>query len=73
MVEIHVGPNYVALVDDEDFDLVTQYTWTVARYREKWVYAQTGLRKPSGKWTTLRMHQLIMGRSYIDHVNGGGR
>lgn len=71
-----VAAGRVALVDDEDYDLVMQYRWSV-RERE-----QGGNRRPLGPyaWTYVpasgarkrgssTMHNLIMGIVGVDHVN----
>ena len=59
----------VALVDDEDYDLVTQYRWRV------WEYQQDG-RVTKGPYAIsgrgMRMHALIMGRTWIDHIDHDG-
>ena len=67
----------VALVDDEDFGLVMQFRWCV---KERAVgregiggpYAITRTRDAAGRQVAISMHALIMGRPYIDHVDGDG-
>ncbi len=69
----------VALVDDEDYDLVMQHLWHVIDSpsesgRKRTAYAQTAL-PPTGDGKhgkLVRMHVLIMGQPYIDHANGNG-
>ena len=70
----------VALVDDEDYELVSQRTWHVVEQirrpgrRPAGPYARTGIYHPADRrTTTLAMHVLITGiRTGIDHVNGDG-
>lgn len=69
----------VALVDDEDYDLVMQYHWNVRetlrepprRNDGPYAFASIGA-KQAGKRTVLYMHVLIMGRPYIDHADHDG-
>ena len=73
MIEIPLTHGQVALIDDEDYDLVSQYKWHA--YWDpstKSFYAKTGIRKPDGKQTSLRMHRLIMKAKkgeQVDHIN----
>jgi predicted RNA-binding Zn-ribbon protein involved in translation (DUF1610 family) len=67
----------VALVDDEDYDLVMQYRWYVWElppqkdgWRESGPYAVTS--KAVGAQKTRRMHILIMGAKGIDHRDHDG-
>lgn len=69
----------VALIDEEDYDLVAPYRWNVREWRKDGrliagPYAATSLsrRDHGGKAPTLLMHVLIMGQPYIDHENGNG-
>ena len=73
-----VAAGRVALVDDEDYDLVMQYRWCFWEmppkpgsrgWRAQGPYAVTATRKADGRKSTLRMHILIMGRPGIDHEN----
>ena len=65
----------VALVDDGDYPLVSQHKWYVReekrRGRSRGPYAITNVTR-DGERTTLFMHNLIMGRTWIDHANGNG-
>lgn len=57
--------NDVALVDDEDFLLVSQYSWcSQLGYARAYKYHNGGR-------TTFTMHRLIMG-GLVDHINGNG-
>ncbi len=72
MKEIKLTGNKIALVDDEDFDLVSRLKWHANKGGETF-YAEAhclcGSRSP------VRMHKLIMGAHHgkeIDHKNGNG-
>lgn len=60
---IPVGP-YVALVDDEDHEYLSQFKWHPKRDHGN-VYAKTG-------HEGVRMHQMITGFGQTDHINGNG-
>lgn len=67
----------VALVELSDYDLVMQHRWLVREMerpgcRTLGPYAITRIRRDDGRKTTIFMHNLIMGRTRIDHVNGNG-
>lgn len=64
---------YVALVDDEDYERVSQYSWK-ANVRRSSVYAARG-QNIDGKHRTIYLHQQIVGVSVdsgvnVDHING---
>jgi hypothetical protein len=75
--EVQLTKGYVALVDDEDYELVCRHTWRAQVKKSGNVYAVTHIRKLNGRQTTLSMHRLIMGITepgiQVDHVNGIGR
>src|SRR5688572_24819503 len=54
------------VVDDEDFELLSAFTWWADRKRTT-TYAFTQI---DGR--TVRMHQMIMGIDYADHKDGDG-
>jgi hypothetical protein len=73
MIEIPLTQGQVALIDDEDFELVSQYKWC-ARWSPgmRSYYAVTTIRKPDGKRIHLQMHRLIMNAQkgeQVDHIN----
>lgn len=73
MIELTQG--MVALVDDEDFERVNQHKWCAKKawgssgcdtfYAERCVFVD-------GKKIHIRMHWLIMGGKWVDHVDGNG-
>lgn len=69
MANIPVTKQCTAIVDDEDYALVSQYSWC---YHGDG-YAARGYHKDN-KVIIEKMHQLIMGRApkglVIDHING---
>lgn len=79
MREVKLGASgLVALVDDEDFDLVNEYKWylkkpnrphyTFYTYRRWGVYGDWVGRR----YKSQRMHNLIMQELWIDHIDGDG-
>jgi hypothetical protein len=63
---------HVALVDDEDYELVNQYRWHVIQEpKHRTLYAGYTVYK-DGQWSGLRMHNLIMGVKGIDHKDHDG-
>jgi len=73
MIEIPLTQNQIALIDDEDFELVSAYKWCAAWSPcAKSFYAKTTIRKPDGKQTALKMHRLIMNAQpgeEVDHIH----
>jgi hypothetical protein len=61
---------YVALVDDEDFERVSKFEWCVKKGKNT-TYATMNVYINS-KRTTQTLHQLIMEKTGIDHINGDG-
>lgn len=64
----------VAIVDDEDFDLVGRYSWHILETvlpngRVDGPYARTKL---PGSRATVLLHALITGYRLTDHANGDG-
>lgn len=72
--EIELTQGYVALVDDEDYELVSQFKWCAQRIGERLVYAVTSVRRGRRR-TALQMHRLIArppSGIAIDHANHDG-
>jgi hypothetical protein len=76
-----VAAGRVALVDDEDYDLVMEYRWRVyerpasGKDRARGPYAVTSTWTPGdkgGKGGTLPMHKFLTGWPLTDHINHNG-
>lgn len=66
----------VALVSDEDYDLVMGYRWyahIVVKdgHRPVGPYAVTRVKR-GGRWTTIQMHMMITGWAMTDHIDHDG-
>jgi hypothetical protein len=76
MREIPLTQGMVAMVDDEDYDLVSQYKWYARKSRGSTWYAGANIRKPDGKETVIEMQRFLMGPSpdgrTVDHRNRNG-
>lgn len=69
--QISLTQGYSAIVDDEDYEWLSQHKWAVKDSRGK-RYATRALGS-RGKQITIWMHRLIMncpGGMEIDHING---
>ncbi len=65
---------YEAIIDAADVYLVGKQNWHAA-VNARTVYALTNIRKPNGKWTTMKMHRLIAATPEnldTDHIDGNG-
>ena len=78
MKQISLSRGLVALVDDEDYDHLNQYSWSAlpapAGPQYGW-YAKTNIRTTSGKFTTALMHRMLLSADpsvHVDHENGNG-
>jgi len=63
-------------IDGVDADLAA-FNWCTQKCKHhKTFYAHRGVRKPEGKWTTVKLHQVIARRMGIvgapDHIDGNG-
>jgi hypothetical protein len=74
MKRIKLTHEKFALVDDDDYEVLSQYHWQARKKRNTW-YAQRGCIR-GGKETTQRMHRAILGlidpAIFVDHINGDG-
>lgn len=67
----HKGGIVKVLVDDEDYALLNRHTWFVRSTScGNNPYAATNLPRVNNRLSLLPMHYFIMGRNYVDHVNG---
>jgi phosphotransferase system IIB component len=67
------GTEHTVSVDGDDWDLVSKHTWGV-HYQNGYLKAVKTAAYRNGKWTTLYLHQLIMGpvppgKDNIDHID----
>lgn len=73
MKTINLTKGYVALVDDDDFERLSQYKW-MAHEKKTNTYARRN-KSVNGKVKTIIMHRFIMGAPddmQIDHIDGNG-
>jgi hypothetical protein len=73
MKTIPLTNNKTAIVDDQDYSELSNYKWHC--YQDplsKIWYAKRTTPRMNGKQKTIRMHQQIMGRPLIDHINHNG-
>lgn len=70
MKEIDLTQGQVALVDDEDFEMLNQFKWFAQRKKQNF-YAARKI-NVNGKQAVQRMHGEIMGRKGIDHIDHDG-
>lgn len=72
--EIRLTNGQIALVDEEDFDLISSFSWW-PRPKGNTTYATRGLWKNNKQVGLIRMHRLIMNPPegmVVDHINGNG-
>ncbi len=73
MKEVQLTQGFVARIDDEDWDLVTQYKWHVVRKpRNAYAMAHPVV---NGKRLTVLMHRLILSAPkdlQVDHMDHDG-
>lgn len=71
MIEIPLTQGKVALIDDEDYELVSKHKWCAAKNGTTF-YAQTVFRV-NGKHKCILMHRLILGLAFGDKCHGDHR
>ncbi len=76
MKEVQLTRGKVAIVDDEDFPLVSAYRWAVILKKGgRYCYAYTTV-DVNGKKRPVEMQRFLMGSRpgvfYVDHINGDG-
>jgi hypothetical protein len=77
MIEISLTQGYTALIDDEDYDLVSQYKWCTQITGTKYyaVSRTSRLNDANKKQHRIYMHRLILNppkKTEIDHIDGDG-
>ena len=70
--EVPLTQGKVALVDDADYDMVTAVGKWYAKHEGNTFYAGRMSPRQDGKQRTVKMHTLITGWGFVDHVNGDG-
>lgn len=71
MKEIPLTQGKFAIVDDEDFHFLSNFKWCAVLSNGNF-YALRRIKR-SGKWTTIKMHTVLMKTPaglVVDHVNG---
>jgi hypothetical protein len=78
MKHIQLTNGYFAIVDDEDYERLSKYSWYILKKKNGQIYARRGLNIfINGKRTvkTVYMHRVITqphSKLYVDHINGNG-
>jgi len=72
MKEIKLANNKgIALVDDEDYELVSKYKWHMLSATRR--YARAAIKIETNKYIRTLMHKLIMDtKEHIDHIDSDG-
>jgi hypothetical protein len=74
MKTINLTQGKVALVDDEDYEYLNQWTWCAQKDRNTY-YAKRGVNKGNNKTERINMHRLIMNTPhdmFVDHIDHDG-
>lgn len=74
MMEIYLTREKVAIVDDEDYQRLSEYHWCAHKDQRGYFYANRA-RWENGNKIQIIMHRDIMGcqlndRNIVDHING---
>ncbi len=74
MKKIILTQGYEAIVDDEDYELLNSFKWSVTNCKGKKKYAKRNEPRGNGKRKAVLMHRQILGfpLSQTDHINGNG-
>lgn len=80
MKEIPLTQGFTAIVDDEDYEAISQHRW-FAHVHQTSVYAYRNIKLGNGKFTLQAMHRLVLERAagqplprrmHVDHINRNG-
>ena len=73
MKEIKLTQDYVALVDDEDYERINQYKWFAHISRNVAVYAVRTINISKTKKISQKMHRFVLGitdsTTQVDHID----
>ena len=75
MKQIPLSQGKVALVDDQDHEMLMQWKWAATEHHGGKFYAKTNYTLPDGKKTVLYMHRVIMKPltgQVVDHADHDG-
>lgn len=74
-IEIPLTRGKVAIIDEDDFEIVSQHKWHAGTDGWNW-YAQTNIPREGGGQRTIKMHRLLLGltdpKIQVDHRDGDG-
>lgn len=71
MKEIPLTQGKVALVDDVDYEFISQFKWFAQRVKNTWYAVRRAPRDEKGKRKAIYMHNFLMG-GRAHHINGNG-
>lgn len=75
MIEIKLTKGKIAIVDDEDYELVSQYKWYPKKHRNTYYAMANGKYIKGERQNPIFMHQLVFPSTdghIIDHINRNG-
>lgn len=74
MKKIELTKGFVALVDDEDFEYLSQWKWFAHKYGKSYRVVRSGQKRKGESKTTYYMHREILcvkdSKIVVDHING---
>jgi hypothetical protein len=70
MREIQLTQGQFAQVDDEDYELVSQYLWKADAHHGNWYVRRTDY--STGHKVTVQLHTFLTGWPQVDHKDGNG-
>lgn len=77
MKEIELTQGYLALIDDDDYEIVKDVSWRVFKRNDRRTKYARGWAKVNGKFKSILLHRMILGlphydKRQADHINGDG-